>query len=106
MPQKPTSVSDLLGKPGGVLERLRNGAGEADRVLSAVRQALPGELRERVWGASVREGTLTLLVTSASWATRIRYRAPALRQVLGADLGVDLERVAVRVRPVGTGARR
>ncbi len=104
MTQKPTSVSDLLGKAGGMLERLRDGASEADRVLGAVRRHLPGDLRERVWGASLRGDHLTVMVASAAWATRIRYQAPALKQALAAELG-PIERIAVKVRPAGAQPR-
>lgn len=104
MTQKPTSVSDLLGKAGGVLERLRDGASQADRVLGAVRRHLPADLRERVWGASLRAGHLTVMVASAAWATRIRYQAPQLRQALAPELG-QIERMSVKVRPAGAEPR-
>lgn len=82
-----------------MLERLRQGSAAADRTLQAVRRALPDGLGDRVWGATVRSGTLTLLVTSAAWGTRIRYHAPDLKTSTGRDLGVELERVVIRVRP-------
>jgi hypothetical protein len=99
--EKPTSVRDLLAKGQGLVERLRKGSAEADRALSAVREALPEGLGERVWGAAVRDGTLTVLVASAAWATRVRYHAPGLKDDVGQRLGVALERVQVRVRPRG-----
>ena len=102
-PQKPTSVSDLLGKGEGLLGRIRDGSAAADRTLQAVRLALPGDLASRVWGASVRSGKLTLLVTSAAWATRIRYHIPALRELAGRELELDLDHVVIRVRPQGGG---
>jgi len=101
MPQKPTSVSDLLGKAGGMLERLREGAGAADRVLGAVQDSLPAGLGRQVWGATVRDGVLTVLVSSAGWATRIRYQAATLQESVTGRLGVKLERTVVKVRPVG-----
>lgn len=99
--EKPTLVSDLVGRGRGVLGRLRQGSAEADRALRAVRSALPEELAAQVWGASVRSGQLTVLVTSAAWATRIRYQAPGLREATARELGAELERVVVRVRPAG-----
>jgi len=97
--EKPTSVSDLLAKGQGLVERLRKGSAEADRALQAVRTALPEGLGERVWGAAIRDGTLTVLVASAAWATRVRYHAPGLKDDVGGQLGVALQRVQVRVRP-------
>jgi len=103
--EKPTSVSDLLGGAGGVLGKLRQGSAAADRTLQTVRRGLPPELAGEVWGASVRSGQLTLLVTSAAWATRIRFHAPALRQAAARELGIELERVVTRVRPRGAVGR-
>jgi hypothetical protein len=100
--EKPTSVRDLLAKGQGLVERLRRGSAEADRALLAVRAALPEDLGERVWGAAVRDGTLTVLVASAAWATRVRYHAPGLKEDVGERLGVPLQRVQVRVRPPGS----
>lgn len=98
--EKPTSVSDLLGG-AGVLGRLRQGSAAADRTLQAVRRGLPRELADAVWGASVRAGQLTLLVTSAAWATRIRFHVPTLQDAVARELGIELERVVTRVRPRG-----
>ena len=82
-----------------MVERLRKGSAEADRALQAVRTALPEGLGERVWGAAIRDGTLTVLVASAAWATRVRYHAPGLKEDVGTRLGTPLARVHVKVRP-------
>lgn len=89
----------MLAKGQGLVERLRQGSAEADRALAAVRSALPEGLGEQVWGAAVREGTLTVLVASSAWATRVRYHAPDLKDDVGERLGMALRRVQVRVRP-------
>ena len=99
--EKPTSVSDLLGKGQGLLERLRQGSAQPDVTLQAVRGLLPDGLGEHVWGATVRDKTLTVLVASAAWATRIRYHAPGLQDEAAARLGVESDRVQVRARPAG-----
>jgi hypothetical protein len=99
--EKPTSVSDLLGKGQGLLERLRQGSAQADVTLQAVRGVLPDGLGEHVWGATVRDKTLTVLVASAAWSTRIRYHAPGLKDRAAERLGVEIDRVLVRARPAG-----
>jgi hypothetical protein len=81
-----------------MLQRLREGTREADRTLAALRRHLPPELAGEVWGAAVKDGTLTLLVRSAAWGTRLRYAAPALTGALAAELGSPIERVKVKVR--------
>jgi len=105
-PEKPTSVSDLLGKGQGLLQRLRQGSAKADETLQAVCGVLPENLGKHVWGATLREGTLTLLVASAAWATRIRYHAPDLKEQAATRLGQPVERVLVRARPAGTPLKR
>lgn len=89
----------MLGKGQGLLERLRQGASQAAAVLDAVRAELPAEPAGHVLGASTRGATLTLLVDSAAWATRIRYEAPGLCEAVGKRLGTELSRAVVRVRP-------
>ena len=103
--KKPTSVSELLQKDHGLLQRLRQGSSQADATLQAVRAELPAEFAQQVWGASTRAGTLTVLVTSAAWATRVRYHAPGLREQVARRLGVALENITVRVRPAGPAPR-
>jgi hypothetical protein len=104
--EKPTSVSDLLGKGQGLLERLRQGSARADQTLQAVRSVLPDGLGEHVWGATLRDRTLTVLVGSAAWATRIRYHAPDLKEQAATRLGQDIDRVVVRARPAGATPKR
>jgi hypothetical protein len=97
--RKPIPLSELLGKGNPTLERLREGAKAADRTLDAVQQSLPEELRPHVWGASEEAGTLTVVVDTASWATRVRYAVPELNAGVGDRLGVPVLKVVVRVRP-------
>jgi hypothetical protein len=104
--EKPTSVSDLLGKGQGLLQRLRQGSAKADETLQAVRGVLPEGLGEHVWGATLRDRTLTVLVASAAWATRIRYHAPDLKDQAATGLGVEIDRVVVRARPAGAPVKR
>ena len=81
-----------------MLRRLREGTLEANRTLAGLRRHLPPELAREVWGAVMREGTLTVLVRSAAWGTRLRYQAPRFKDALAAELGSAIERVVVKVR--------
>ena len=81
-----------------MLKRLREGTLEADRTLAGLRRQLPPELAQEVWGAGMRDQTLTVLVRSAAWGTRLRYEAPRFKDALAAELGVAIERVVVKVR--------
>ena len=96
--KKPTHVSHLLEQGQGMLGRLREGTAEAERTLAALRRALPPEIAAQAWGAAVRDGTLTVLVRSAAWGTRLRYLAPRFTEALAAELGKPIEQVKVKVR--------
>jgi hypothetical protein len=97
--EKPTEVSQLLRNSQGTLKKLQDAAQAASRTLEAVRACLPEPLGSQVWGASVKGQTLTLLVTSAAWATRIRFQATPLREALNSGPEGQIARVVVRVRP-------
>lgn len=97
--QKPIQVSELLINNQNGLKSLQDAALAASRTLEAVRECLPEPLRPKVWSASLRNQTLTLLVTSAEWGTRLRYLAPQLRESLEARLARSVSRLVIRVRP-------
>ena len=96
--KKLTPVSDLLARGPGMLGKLRRGAAEAEHILATTRRHLPPELVDRVFAAILKDGTLTLLVRSAAWGTRLRYQAPRFQEPLAAALGAPVEKVVVKVR--------
>lgn len=83
-----------------MLQRLRAGTADAERTLAALRRVLPPEIASEVWSASHRGTTLTAFVHSAAWGTRLRYVIPGLKGALGAELGVPVEDVKVKVRAI------
>ena len=95
---KPLSINDLLRGSSAALQGLRGKTEAADAALVAVRQALPADLRGRVWGAALAGEALTVLVESPAWASRIRYAVPEAKPRWAAELG-PIGRVVVRVRP-------
>ncbi len=81
-----------------MLERLRQGAREADRSLEALRSALPPEIAAEVWSAALKGTTLTAFVRSAAWGTRLRYVAPDVLPDVAGRLGAAVEEIRVKVR--------
>ena len=81
-----------------MLKRLREGTRDADRTLATLKEHLPGEIANQVFGASFKDGTLTVLVRSAAWGTRLRYLAPDITDRLSAGLGGAIEKLKVKVR--------
>ncbi|RMF95558.1 MAG: DUF721 domain-containing protein [Gammaproteobacteria bacterium] len=93
----PKSLSDLVTKRGGAIERLAAAAAGrlalGEHLRSSIEPALAAHLR----GANLREdGSLVVLADSPEWATRLRFESSRLlaacrRQYPGAT------RVLVRV---------
>ncbi len=97
--KKPSSISDLIASQGAKLRALKEGADAADRVLCTVRACLPADCSASIWGASQKDGQLTIMVASPSDATRLHYELPALKQALSTRLAEPVARIALRVRP-------
>ena len=88
----------MLAEGSGLLKRLREGTRDAERTLSLLKEHLPKQVADQVFGASLKDGTLTVLVRSASWGTRVRYLAPEFTDTLGDALGGVIEKLKVKVR--------
>jgi len=102
--RKPIPISELLAQGKSRLQSLQAGAENANRVLGAVRRALPAGLGDHVFGASIGDtGALTVLVDSGAFATRVRYELPSRLAAIEAEAGGGPIRSAqVRVRPPGS----
>ena len=68
-------------------------------VLDAVRASLPAKLASRVASAGLENGRLTLGVSGAAWASRLRYSTGTLRSEVGAALRTEILSVRIRVLP-------
>lgn len=84
------------GKRLGALTTLSR---ERTVVLQHVRAALPPTLAETVVSAGLEQGKLTVGVSSASWASRLRYAAETVRLQVGASMGVTVQSVRIKVTP-------
>jgi len=95
--QNPRVVSELLQLHGMKPRELGAALKKRAAVLDAVRASLPAKLASRVGSAGLENGRLTLGVTGAVWASRLRYSTSALRTEVGAALGTDIVSVRIRV---------
>lgn len=96
--KSPKSINELLAATRGKLQHLKAGAQAADDLLTTVRASLPAECSGSVWGASDKQGEVTLMVGSPSDATRLHYELPALKDTLTRH-GHAVRRILLRVRP-------
>jgi Dna[CI] antecedent, DciA len=97
--QNPRSLSDLLSRTGNKLNALKTRSEDRARIATLVREALPPRLALTVTGAELSGGRLTVGVTGAAWASRIRYCGDELRLKVGAATATPIESIRVKVVP-------
>jgi|GEM_PF-540921 len=95
--QKPMPLSHLLNIPGKTLGNLRTRLEDRSTVLAAVQRALPAKLGTHVISAGIEQGRLTIGVSGAVWASRLRYQTSELRKTVGGDLQAPILAVRIRV---------
>jgi hypothetical protein len=97
--QKPKSINELLKIGGARLSALKDRSEQRNRTLEQVRASVPAQFAEYVVTAGIEDGRLTIGVTGASWAARLRYVTDTLRSDVGLRLGVTIERIRIKVVP-------
>jgi hypothetical protein len=97
--QKPKSINELLKIGGKRLAALKAQSQARTATLEHVCAALPPKLAEAVASAGLEQGQLTIGVTGAAWAARLRYATDTLRLRVGASMGVDIRTVRIKVVP-------
>jgi hypothetical protein len=97
--QNTRKISELL-KSGKALSDLRSRALDRARVLEHVRAVLPPRLALAVCSAGLEGERLTVGVTAAVWASRLRFHASELQGALAARLGAPVNAVRIRIVPV------
>ncbi len=95
--KKHNNIKELLESPDGRLMSLRVRSRERGVILSHVRAALPADLEGMVLTAGIDAGRLTVGVAAGAWATRLRYRAEALRSHVAGTLGKEIHSVRIKV---------
>ena len=95
--QKSKAVSELFTGANKKLTALRAKSDERLRIRERVCAVLPAKLARTVVSASIDQGRLSIGVTSAVWATRLRYLADELRNRVGESTGIAVSSVRVRV---------
>jgi hypothetical protein len=101
--QKPKALSELLNISSKTLGDLTRRLDERSRVLSWVKAALPEKLAVEVISAGLDQGKLNIGVSSAAWASRLRYLTADLRKSVGEASQTTILSVRVRVVPPAPG---
>jgi hypothetical protein len=97
--QKSKAVSELFTGANKKLTALRAKSDERSRIGEQVRAALPVKLAQAVVSAGIDQGRLSIGVSSAVWATRVRYLADSLGKSVAESTGMVITVVRVRVVP-------
>jgi hypothetical protein len=90
-------IQKLL-KAQGPLAQLKKQLAQQQTLLEQVRANLPSPLNEQLFSAVLNSRTLTLLVHSPVWASRLRYLAPQLLRQLRQQ-GLMVEQIRPRIVP-------
>ena len=102
MAHSPKSVRHLL-KDKPTLKILELEISTQKALLAAVRRLLPGQLADHCIAARQRGPQLVLHVDSPVWATRLRFLAPGLLELLRAEyptlLDIRVKLLVARARP-------
>lgn len=100
--KKPTPLKQILSSKNPELQRLLDHTWQIDLINQQLRQLLPPPLPLHCNAAGVTQQTLTILVDSPAWGTRLRLHAPNLIRAL-ADF--QIKSIAVKIAPPSTPTR-
>jgi hypothetical protein len=100
---KPKSINELMRTGGKRLAALKVRTQARNATLEHVCAALPPPLARTVVSAGLEGGQLTVGVSGAAWAARLRYSSDVLRLRVGSALGADIQRVRIKVVPPRAG---
>ena len=93
------TVGEVLRHPPGVLGQLMARASQLNRLSQIFRAYLPPHLHDHAVLVRLDAEGWEVQTDSASWATRLRYALPTIRQALGQQLGIALPKPRIRVVP-------
>ena len=82
----------------GALTQLKRALEQQQSLVEQVRACLPPPLKEQLQAAILNGRSLTLLVHSPVWASRLRYQAPQLLRQLRQQ-GLVVEQLRPRIIP-------
>jgi len=95
--QYPKPISELLAIRHKRLEDLERRLKARSAVLAQLKAILPAELAAEVASAGIDRGRLSIGVSNAAWASRLRYMSDGVRSRLAAALCIDIDSVRIRV---------
>jgi hypothetical protein len=95
--EKTRNINKLFEGHSGRLTSLKTRSRERSHTLAQVLEALPPKLAATVTTAGIEGGRLTIGVSGAAWASRLRYVTEMLRRRVGDAMGIDIRTVRIKV---------
>jgi hypothetical protein len=95
--EKTRNINRLFEGDSGRLTSLKERSRKRSQTLTQVRAALPPKLAAAVTTAGIEHGRLTIGVSGAAWASRLRYVTEMLRQRLSDAMGMEIRTVRIKV---------
>lgn len=93
--KKPTSVKQILNSHTPELQELLQHSRQINKLNTQLHRLLPPPLSLHCTAAGVAQHTLTILVDSPAWGTRLRLQAPNL---IKAFADFQIKSVAIKVQ--------
>lgn len=103
MGSTPQSIQSLLHIASPEVADILGRARFLARIRAALLDVLPEAIAPQMQVAGYDDYLLRLHVGNAAWATRLRYMEANLRQALAQRMRLHIDRVEVKVRPIGLG---
>lgn len=103
MGSTPQSIQSLLHIASPEVADILGRARFLARIRAALLEILPDAIAPQMQIAGYDDYLLRLHVSNAAWATRLRYMEANIRQALAQRMRLHIDRVEVKVRPVGLG---
>ena len=98
MANPPTSIDQFLFQRGHI-KQLLNKKNQHDAILDIVRQVLPATMSQHCLYCVTKGSYLTLFVSTAAWATQIRYYTPTILEYLNHSPHSGFGKIQVRILP-------
>jgi len=95
--RKPKNINELFQGGSRRLTDLKSRTQERSAVLRHVCAVLPPKLAEKVVSAGLEQGQLTVGVSGAAWASRLRYATETLREGVGESMGIEIRQIRIKV---------
>lgn len=103
MGSTPQSIQSLLHIASPEVANILGRARFMARIRAALLEVLPDAIAPQMQVAAYENHRLRLHVANAAWATRLRYMEDTIRRALAQRMRLQIDRVDVKVRPVGLG---